>query len=221
MNIDKRPRRGFSLVEVLTVVAILGLIIAIALPAAGKLIRRARAISATSSMNQVLAKARLNAINRGFQVAVEITQPATTNLIHLKVWEDRNPDYQWGNYTLPGGGTAVETVLQEFDSESTFVLWNHSNSTSVSANAALFNGYTGATSVKGVIVFLPTGALLPPIASDSLLPTTSGGRGIYLADEKGMNFFRLTIPNNYVSKARLDKWVDATAGYYPQDWTWK
>ncbi len=226
MNSPSRPRRsrrGFSLVEVLIIVAIIGLIAVIVMPLAAKAIRRARALSAISGMDRVLAKARLSAIQRGCQVVVQFAHVTTAgDRIQLTMWEDRNPDFQLGTYTPPGGGAPVpETVIQTFTSEPTFHVWKYGQTMDDYGVGVAFNGYGGDSTLTSRIAFLPTGAIVLPQDPASGTPTSTDGRGVYIADVNGSNFFRLTIPNPYVSRARIEKWIDTSTGYSAQNWTWR
>lgn len=223
MKTHSRPR-GFSLIEILVIVALLGALAMAVMPAAGKAIRRARAIAATSDMNRVLAQARLQAIKRGAQVIVKVDRNAATGRIRLRAWEDRNPDFAEGTFTPPGGGAPVnEVLLQEFEAQATYRLWKQGGTIDDLTSAVMFNGYVGDNSKTGLLVFLPTGALLAPEASGCGTPSRTGGRGIYIADEKGKNFFRLTVPSTLVAKVRLEKFTSqniATPGYVPDGWVW-
>src|SRR6266540_2736813 len=60
-----RASRGFSMIEMLIVIVLIGLLVALVGPVAGKLIRRSEDMAALSSARQVLAVARLEAIRRG------------------------------------------------------------------------------------------------------------------------------------------------------------
>src|SRR5512142_1830468 len=96
MNPSRRPSRrprGFSLIEILSVVAVLGVLVAVATPIATKAIRRARALSASSELNRVLTQARLNAVKRGFQVVVQLSWDPSRKQIRLQTYEDKNANF--------------------------------------------------------------------------------------------------------------------------------
>jgi prepilin-type N-terminal cleavage/methylation domain-containing protein len=60
-----RRNGGFSLIELLTVVAILGLVFVVSVPAFGKMRRRAALVAATSELRSVFHLTRSRAIARG------------------------------------------------------------------------------------------------------------------------------------------------------------
>lgn len=109
------PRRslgegGFTLVEVILVLALLVLIIAVLLPAAGSLLRGARGETAEETALAVLQDARRQAVLSGREVALRYA-PAE----HALVWTDGVQDgrrvFEDGNVTVeflrPGGGAIL------------------------------------------------------------------------------------------------------------------
>src|SRR6266496_6820368 len=83
-----RASRGFSMIEMLIVIVLIGLLVALVGPVAGKLIRRSEDMAALSSPRQVLAVARLEAIKTSTNVVV-IVGMNPSNMIHLKSFRDR------------------------------------------------------------------------------------------------------------------------------------
>ena len=73
---SKRPQAGFSLVEVLVVVAILGILTAIAAPSMGAMIRNQRLKTAAFDMFASLSFARSEAIKRNTPVTLTPINPA-------------------------------------------------------------------------------------------------------------------------------------------------
>jgi prepilin-type N-terminal cleavage/methylation domain-containing protein len=226
-----RPERGFTLVETLIVFALSGLVALVALPAAGKIIRHSRDFGALASMRQVLAAARLQAVKQGANIVVEISQTPEKQ-IRLRTFRDRANDTASplpadelaaaGNFvqdSFVGKPDNNEPTLSDFTVTSGIFLWKQGGTKSDLDAAAAFDKYAGDASLVNRIVFLPNGGIVPPQASDSGLPTTSGGRGIYFADGDGKNFFRMTIDSNLSGKFRIDKYVPGT-GYVSSGWTW-
>jgi Tfp pilus assembly protein FimT len=102
-----RAGRGFVFVELLIVIVLLGLLVAIAGPVAGKWIRRSEDMAALASVRQVLAVARLEAIRRSANVVVEVSAVSPSDSrIRLRTFLDRANDT---TSPLPGSTTVPPT----------------------------------------------------------------------------------------------------------------
>ena len=228
----RRPERGFSLAELLIVMALIGIVSVVAVPVAGKIIRHSNGLGAFANLRQILATARLQAIKRGANVVVEISlTPA--NLIRLHSFQDRANDTtsplpadevaKAGNYQQDTGTFATspgtdEPTLGDITLAGV-LLWKQSGARNDVSTAAAFDGYAGNAALTHRIVFLPSGGIVPPESTSCGLPTFSGGRGIYFADAQGKNFFRVTVESNLSGKLRVDKYV-AGSGYVSSGWIW-
>ena len=84
-----RSKRGFSLLELLIVVAIVGLLALISIPLAGKIIRRTQDLAGYSSIKQTLASARLQAVKRQANVVVVVSIANPSQRIRLLTFQDR------------------------------------------------------------------------------------------------------------------------------------
>ena len=87
----KNREAGYTLAELLIVVSLIGLVAMIAVPTAGRLIRHTNSLGAYSTVQQVLAGARLQAVKRGANVVVEISLTPTKQ-IRLRTFQDRAND---------------------------------------------------------------------------------------------------------------------------------
>jgi prepilin-type N-terminal cleavage/methylation domain-containing protein len=241
-----RPESGFSLLEILVTLAILGLLVLLVAPAAGKVIRRANDVGAFSSIRQVLASARLQAVKRQANVVVLITliPPSSAGApqrIRFHTFQDRAND---DTNPLPADEA---TAAANFQQDLTFIkpnvgeptlgevtvggvrLWKFGGTKDDLTVAAAFDQYTVAgtsnPSLTDRIGFTPAGGIVAPEdTATSALPTTSGGRGIYFADVNGLNFFRVTVDSDISGKLRIDKYVPGTGpgtGYVTSGWVWK
>lgn len=230
---NRRRDAGYTLAEMLIVLSLIGLVAMIAIPTASKLIRHSNNLGAYSTVQQVLAAARLQAVRRGANVVVEISLTPTKQ-IRLRTFQDRANDTTSplpadeaaaaGNFVQDTGTFATspgtdEPTLGDFTLPPGVRLWKSGGTKDDLAAAAAFDGYPGAASVLDKVVFLPGGGIVPPVGSNSGLPNASGGRGIYFADPDGMNFFRVTVDSNFSAKFRVDKFVPGT-GYVSSGWKW-
>lgn len=234
---------GMTLVEVLIVMAILAGLLLLAGPFAGKIIRRSQLVAAHSSLRQVLATARLQAVKRGSNVVVLVSL-TPENKLRLVTFQDRandeasplpaDEDTAAGNFkqdTFAGNTAANEPTLGDITLPSTVVVWKHGGTVHDMTVGVAFDNYTTTppdSTLTNRIAFLPTGGIAPPEDTDSEPPTTSGGRGIYFADQSGKNYFRITVDSELSGRLRVDKYQAGTeycsnqagSGSCPSGWTW-
>jgi prepilin-type N-terminal cleavage/methylation domain-containing protein len=232
-DVAARRERGMTLLELLIVIGILGVLVLLLSPVAGKIIRRANDLGAFASLRQILASARLQAVKRQANVVVLISLDPEKR-IRLYTFQDRanddtNPlpadeaaaagNFQQNTTFIKAG--AGEPTLGEVILPANVRLWKFGGTPDNLTAAVGFDQYNGNATLTDRIAFTPSGGIAPPEdTSTSALPTASGGRGIYFADYTGRNFFRVTIDSDFSGKIRLDKYVDGT-GYATTGWVWK
>jgi len=112
---DRRPsasQAGFTVIEVLLVVAIIGVLASVAIPSLMDTIRSAQLRSATSQMYDAIILARSEAVKRG-SVEVDV-QPGSTCVAPAS---DNTADWAtgWSVWTLTTAG-ACDKLLQQFPS---------------------------------------------------------------------------------------------------------
>ena len=217
----RRGARGYMLSELLAVVSILGLLLTMAGIDAARVMGRARNVAALTSVCQVFATGRLEAIKRGQRVVVEISVQSPGEQVTLRMFEDRNPDFVLGTFTVPPASTAkAETILRDIVVDDALHVWKHGTARDDLAAGALFNGYNGDQTLGQRIIFLSDGGIVAPSDSASGTPTPSGGRGLYLADATGTSFFRVSFPTALVASPHVDKWAGPSVGYVDSGWSW-
>jgi type II secretory pathway pseudopilin PulG len=233
---EVRPGEGgFGMVELLIALVLFGFLYVLAAPVASKMIRRARVFGALASIRQVFAVARLQAIRRGANVVV-IASRTPEGHIRLLTFQDRANDNAAllpadeqaaaGNCIQDAGTFATspasdEPTLGDVTIEAAVRLWKQGGTADDLGDGMSFDGYLGDATVADRVVFLPNGGILPPQdPSNSALPTTSGGRGIYFSDWNGQNFLRVTVDSDLTGRIRSDKYQDGQ-GYVGSGWTWQ
>lgn len=231
----RRPERGFSLLEVLVVVGILGVLAVISIPLAGKIIRRTQDLGGYSAIRQALASARLQAVKRQANVVLVVSLTAEGQRIRLLTFQDRannaaNPlpaDEQAaaGNFQqdsgFAAGSTHDEPTLADIILPTSVRVWKSGGTKDDLTDGISFDKYAGNAALVDRIAFVPSGGISPPEdTGNSALPTTSGGRGIYFADFFGKNYFRVTVDSDLSGHIRVDKLVEGT-GYTPTKWVWR
>jgi prepilin-type N-terminal cleavage/methylation domain-containing protein len=230
-----RRAAGFSLVELLLVVALLGAFAAVAVPTAAKMIRQARALGGLASIRQVFAVARLQAIRRGANVVV-VASLTPDGLIHLHTFQDRANDRTVplpadeqaaaGNCRQDTGTFATSPATDEPTLADTTIaagvrLWKHGDAPDTLGTGMSFDIYNGDPLLADRVVFLPSGGILPPQDGvTSGLPTALGGRGLYFADFSGLNYFRVTVESDLTGRIRSDKY-QVGSGYVGDGWSWQ
>lgn len=228
-----------TLVEVLIVMAILAGLLLLVAPVAGKIIRRSQLVAAHSTLRQILATARLQAVKRGTNVVVLVSL-SPDNKLRFVTFQDRandetNPlpadeETAAGNFKQDTGfALATDPATSESTDEptlgdvvlpSTVVVWKQGGTKNDMVAGVAFDNYAGDATLTNRIVFVPPGGIVPPEDTvNSVAPTTGGGRGIYFADQSGRNFFRVTIDSELSGRLRVDKY-QAGLGYVPSGWTW-
>ena len=211
-----RKSRGYMLSEVLAVTAITGTMVSMAILDVGKAINHARSLSAVSSIAETFALARLTAVRRNVQVIVEVSvEPQPGRRILLRTFEDRNGDFLLDSYQPPAPATnpVSELILNDFAVDASFHLWKHGAAKDDAASSVLFNTYVGNNALKQRIAFMPDGGIAAPQALDCTAPGGAGGRGLYVADDAGKTFYRITFTTTLVGQPRVDRW--SAAGYAP------
>lgn len=226
---------GFGLVELLIALVLLGFLCAVTVPVAGKMIRRARTFGALASIRQVFAVARLQAIRRGTNVVV-VASRTREGQIRLHSFQDRANDFsaalpadeqaaaancQQDAGTFATSPATDEPTLEDVTIETSVRFWKYGGAADDAGDGMSFDAYLGDAGIVDRVIFLPTGGILPPQdPSNSTLPTSSGGRGVYFADWSGQNFFRVTVDSDLTGRIRSDKYQNGQ-GYVASGWTWQ
>jgi len=211
MLYNNRRRRtegeGFSLTELLIVLAIVGSMLALALPYFGTVIRRSRLDAAAREVDILMLSARSQAIKRGNQVGVVLST---------------NPSYSW----KPAGYSAATPIYR---TAAVFVDSN-SNGAPDDGEAIIGSPYVlpeggsvlnmsidqrdkavpGSTATTTSFVFTAFGNAI----------TGSDTNGVFFFDAKG-NVLQVSIPVVTNGKVAMTKRSGSSGGsYVQQPWTW-
>lgn len=113
MRIDKTSSRGFSLVELLLVVAVLAMLASFAVVSTGRTRDRVRLADGTRTFGNYLEKARTDSIRRhadsGSQATVQVLNSTTYRVTYDKDSDGALGSTDYLDVTLPSGVTFVTT----------------------------------------------------------------------------------------------------------------
>ncbi|MEO8430170.1 MAG: GspH/FimT family pseudopilin [Acidobacteriota bacterium] len=82
-DLRHRSQRGFTLLEMLVVLTLVGILTAIAIPYLGKMSRRNQIRSAASEIQSTLLAARMRAVRRNLPASVYVTTATAAQSTHL------------------------------------------------------------------------------------------------------------------------------------------
>lgn len=237
----RRSTAGFTILETLIVIALVGIMAAVAAPFIQRILRREKLRSGVREVYSIVLAARMQAVKRNTQAIVWF------DLANHRVfaWCDNLPY----NYVQDAGEPAFATFEVPKDIYFRFA----PNGGAVDSNSAVaFDTYNGNAALQNMVVFRGDGTLLPPGSATSGppqrpssvtadVPTGSVNcntgrrcRGIFMSDEpttgdvNDRNTFRISVDDfGSTGKASLLKWIPTSEGgtggefdYVPGPWKW-
>jgi len=184
------------MVELIVVIAIIGMVLAIAIPYFGGAMRRARLTSEARQIFMPLMKARLEAIKRGNNINVEIsTDSSKTSYRTALVFIDSTSG-SVGSYNALAPDTLIATFPMAPNADPTLRI-DVSNAPSPSVAATTID-----------FIFTPLGTLA----------AASTSKSAYISDGKG-NLLQVAVPSSSNAKPTLTKQL-VGSNYVGQPWTW-
>ena len=168
-NQGPRTERGFTLVEMLIVVAIMGMILAISIPALRRSMVRAELIGEAKMLKAAVSVSRINAIKQSRTVVLRILlDDAAQNGGLVHAWIDDNPE----NDALDAGEEDVGR-------------WRLNDDITLSPDAGL--QLRGLSGTELGIVFLPSGAAIANTGG------TVVGAGAVVVSDFAFNQIRISV----------------------------
>jgi len=189
-------RSGFSLVELMVAIAIMGLILAIGIPFFGTILHRSRVDAVAREFNMTVLSARLQAIKRGQSVGVVVSTDSSSSIgayQNAVVFLDAN-----ANGALDPTDTVIRTDALLPDAHRVTLSIDNPDAPSPSTAA-----------VTTYIVFSPFGSV-----------TSGGDKGVYVSDRYG-NVLQVRVTTPATGKLAITKLVPGgTPVYQLAPWKW-
>ena len=185
---------GFSLTEIIVVIAIAGAVLAMAIPYMGGVMRRSRVEAASRQIYMPLLRARLEAIKRGSNVFVEYSTDSSKS------------SYQ----TAVVFADSTTGTLNAYDSTDTTIA---KFPTAPSSDCTILidtadNAAPAASSQTIEFIFTPFG---------SMDTANSTSKSVYIKDSSG-NVVQIRVPTSTNGKAAMTKLL--ASSYVTAPWTW-
>lgn len=176
----RRRQSGFTLIEALVVVSIIGIVAAVAIPSLRRSRMRARMLEVVRTFQQATAVSRITAIKRGSNVCLQVLPDG--NMVHVsqfRSWIDNNGNEVEDAGDEPVGVWQVRGVSDWFFEES------------ASPRLMYVLNSAGGGSARGV-VYQPNGMAISASAG-----TAGVGQGAFeffvWYDARKWNTFRITV----------------------------
>ena len=167
-NQGSRTERGFTLIEMLVVVAIMGMILAISIPTLRRSLVRAELLGEVKMLRAAVSVARINAIKQSRTVVLRILlDDAAQNGGMVHAWIDEDDD---------GVADAGEEDIGR---------WRMDDDITLSPDAGL--QLRGLSGTELGIVFLPSGATIANIGG------TVVGAGAVVVSDYTLNRIRISV----------------------------
>lgn len=196
----ERRSRGFSFVEIIIVIAIMGLILAIGIPYFTTVLHRSRVDGVAREINMTVLAARLQSIKRGQNVGVVLsTDPSSAIGAYNTAitFVDAKPDGVLDTTTVPPD-VIVRRDLLDPAGHRVFLRIDSPDQASPSTSAA-----------TAYIVFTPFGSV-----------GSGGDKGIYVLDNHG-NTLQIAVTTPATGRTAMTKLVPgATPKYELPPWRW-
>jgi len=187
-------RRGFSLIEIMVVIALIGLILAIGIPYFATILHRSRVDGLARELNLTVLSARLQAIKRGTNITVGLsTDPASPFGPNTAVvFNDANAN---------GAVDAGELIRADSLDPA-----GHRVTLAIDAPEATSPSTAPVTTL---IVFSPFGSV-----------ASGGDKSVYIGDRYG-NTLQVRVTTAATGRVTMTKLVPgATPAYQPPPWHW-
>lgn len=232
-RIRNRRERGFTMLEVLVTMAVLGLAAAFGVPSVLKGLERFRVEGAAEGVAQMLARARGEAIRRGVPVVVAL-DPANDQIIAFADVDDASGEPRSDLIYNPCescGRTfrSTDYLLAPFPIPDGISFWSATDDEPVFENAAVgFVSDPDNPTAAAIAVYDPDGSIREP--GGFRIGNGPSPRHGPADHDRERNFLEVWVGPKATARVEIRKWVPQggrLAGYYPRTrtedgplWVW-